>query len=123
MANAVSILTEGKILAEDLEKFVPSPTVDSRTFGPYSGSYYLQIKGWVSGFNGGDDSNADLAMYIDGVLVGSAHDHHFNTYNLEVVRTIRLQAFSSITVTITHSNDHGPTESGWSIDLMGWWGA
>lgn len=116
----ITALTDAKVLDGDLDKLrALSPNIDARTFGPYDGSYYLTIRGWCSGTDGDDDSTADLAMYIDDILVGGAHDQHFNNYYLHVDKTIRLQALSSVLVTIKHTNDHGPRETGWSVDLIG----
>lgn len=120
-SNGITTWAEGKVLDDDLSKFLEqSPKIDSRVYGPYTVPYYLTILGWVAGTNGDDDSKANLAMFINGKLAGSQSDQSFNDYYLSVEKTIRLEAGRSASVTVTHSNADGPTETGYSIDLIGW---
>jgi hypothetical protein len=118
--DGITTSTGGNVLDEDLDKFLPpTPAIDSRIFGPYAAAYRLTILGWCAGTGGDDDSTADLAMFINGNSAGSQSLKGFKTYYLHVTKTIRLEAGWSASVTISHTNEHGPTETGYSIDLIG----
>ena len=100
------IVLRGKPLADGSHDQILVPPMRTQTL--------VAVRGWATGYGdpaAGANATADLALAVNGTIVGKVHETNFTLYNLEVEHRFLLAANTPTTIDLTYSN-HIATEAG-----------
>jgi len=90
---------------------------DQLTIPALSRHYLITLHAYASGNGGGDNSTADLKLYVNEGLAASRHDQRFNSYTLDIRHSFVSSTLQPTKARYVHTN-HIAAETATGLEVV-----